>query len=112
MGSRRTLSADTSWPAPGSKFEVELAGGAQDHTEVLALDPGRRIQLHAGARVFGPAKVTIALKESAGGTEVTLVEDPDGKFAPLRLVPPVHLAIKLRNVESLRRFKQLVLDRG
>lgn len=112
MGSRRTLSADTSWPAPGSRFEVEIAGGHQDHTEVLAIDPGRRIQLHAADRVLGPAKVTIELRPEGDGTHVTLVEDPDGKIAPLRLLPPVHLAIRLRNVESLRRFRQLVLDRA
>jgi hypothetical protein len=112
VGSDRTLSADPRFPAVGSEFEVRLAGGAQDKTKVRELQPGRRIVLDAAARVFGPARVSIELSSANGGTDVTIVEDPAGKIAPLRLLPPVQLAIKLRNVESLRRFRRLVESRA
>jgi uncharacterized protein YndB with AHSA1/START domain len=107
VGADKTLEADASWPAPGSKFEVQLAGGAQDHTEVESVDPGRRIVLLAARRMYGPARVTIELSPANGGTDVTMVEDPAGKLAPLRFVPPVHLAIRLRNKESLDRLRKL-----
>ncbi len=106
VGSDRTLSADDSWPLPGSAFRVRLATRHVDRTEVCAVDPGRRIVLEVGSRV-GPAKVTIELAEADGGTDVTLIEDPTGKVAPLRFLPPVQLLIKARNVESLRRLRRL-----
>ncbi len=74
--------------------------------------PPRKIVLDAAARVLGPARVTIELAAANGGTDVTLVEDPAGKLSLLRFVPPVQLAIKLRNVESLRRLRKLVLARS
>jgi uncharacterized protein YndB with AHSA1/START domain len=107
VGADKTLEADASWPAPGSRFEVRLAGGAQDHTEVREMDPGRRIVLIAARRMYGPAKVTIELAANNGGTDVTMIEDPVGKLAPLRFIPPLHLAIRLRNKESLSRLQRL-----
>jgi uncharacterized protein YndB with AHSA1/START domain len=112
VGSDKTLSADADFPAPGTKFEVQVAGGAQDKTEVRELSPPRRIVLDAGARWLGPARVTIELAAADGGTEVTIIEDPAGKMSPLRFAPLVQLAIKLRNVESLRRFRRLVQSRS
>jgi uncharacterized protein YndB with AHSA1/START domain len=112
VGSDRTLSADANFPAAGTKFEVQVAGGAQDETEVREVFPPRKIVLYAAARWLGPARVTIELAAANGGTEVTIIEDPAGKLSPLRFAPLVQLAIKLRNVESLRRFRRLVESRS
>jgi uncharacterized protein YndB with AHSA1/START domain len=109
VGSDRTVEADADWPAPGSKFKVRLAFGHHDYTHSRALDPGRRIVLDAAGGPMGAARVTITLEGDDTGTRVSLVEDPP---APLRWVPPLHWAIRLRNVESLRRFKRLVEATG
>jgi uncharacterized protein YndB with AHSA1/START domain len=109
VGADRTLRADSSWPAVGSEFEVHLGLGLRDTTTVKELDPGRRIVLHAASSWVGPARVDIALEREGSGTRVTIVEDPVSKLAPLRYFPPVQAAIKLRNVESLRRLRKLAV---
>lgn len=110
VGTDRTTDADANWPAPGSAFRVHVAFGHVDSTKVEAVIPGKRIVLLAAASYLGPARVTIELEPDGDGTRVTLIEDPAGKVAPMRFFPPAHLAIRLRNVESLRRFKRLAED--
>ncbi len=112
VGSDRTLSADAGWPAPGSEFRVRLALGLTDTTKSRELDLGRRIVLDAAAGIFGPARVTITTEQRNGGTCVTMVEDPAGKVRPLRYVPAVHLLLRLRNLESLRRLRTIVETEG
>jgi uncharacterized protein YndB with AHSA1/START domain len=112
VGTDRTLESDPEFPAPGSKFKVHIALGLKDHTKVVEVDPGHSIVLDAAASFFGPVRVTIELEPAGSGTHVTLVEDPHGKLFPWKYFPPAHLAIKLRNVESLRRFSRLVKARA
>ena len=112
VGSDRTLSADRTWPAPGSAFRVRLPLGFTDSTKSRELRSGTRIVLDAAAGIFGPARVTITTEPREGGTRVTMVEDPAGKLAPLRYVPAVHLLLRLRNIESLRRLRKLVETGG
>jgi len=111
VGADRTLEADASWPTPGSRFKVRLAGGVEDFTESLEVADGERIVVNAAAGIFGPARVTIVLRPESAGTRVTMVEDPAGKLALLRAVPAVHLALRVRNAESLRRLRRLALAR-
>ena len=108
VGSDRTLSADAAWPEPGSEFRVRLPLGFEDSTTSRELEAGRRIVLDAAAGIFGPARVTITTEPHRGGTCLTMVEDPAGKLALLRYLPPMHLVLRLRNVESLRRLRTLV----
>jgi uncharacterized protein YndB with AHSA1/START domain len=112
VGTDRTVRADRGFPAPGSGFDVHVAFGHVDRTEVVDLQPGRRIVLDAAANVLGPARVTIETSARDGGTDVTIVEDPHGKALPLKLLPPVHLLIRLRNVESLRRLRRIARERA
>jgi uncharacterized protein YndB with AHSA1/START domain len=111
VGTDRTIGVDPRWPAPGSYFRVHVAAGYADRTVVREIEPGRRLVLDAAAGVLGPARVTITLEAEDGGTRLTLIEDPAGKLSPLRLVPFVHVAIRLRNRESLRRLQRLVSER-
>ena len=46
------------------------------------------------------------------GTKLTIVEDPSGWTAPLKLSPAVHLLIRLRNTETLRRLKRIAERRS
>jgi len=112
VGTDRTIEADPDWPRPGSSFQVHVALGFADRTTVREVLPGKRIVVDAAAGYLGPARVTIELAPEGAGTRVTMVEDPAGKALPLRFVPPVHLLIRLRNVESLRRLERLVLERA
>jgi uncharacterized protein YndB with AHSA1/START domain len=113
VGTDRTLKADPGFPAQDTAFQVHIALGLKDETRVVEVDPPRHIVLDAAASFFGPARVTIDL-EPAGPdkTRVTLIENPHGKMIPWKFFPPAHIGIKLRNVESLRRFERLVLARA
>jgi uncharacterized protein YndB with AHSA1/START domain len=111
VGSKRTVTADPTWPAPGSAFKVEVGVGPLsylDRTEAKEVDAGRRIVLNAGGGGWAGARVEIILRANGDGTHLTMVEDPTGPSKPLRLLPPLQWAIRLRNVESLRRLKRIV----
>jgi uncharacterized protein YndB with AHSA1/START domain len=112
VGSKRVRDADPSWPAPGSRFHHTVGIGpftVDDHTESLAYDPPRRLELCAKARPLGLAMVTIELEPQEGGTCVRLTENPGGIQKPLALLPPLQLLAKARNAKSLERIERLAL---
>jgi uncharacterized protein YndB with AHSA1/START domain len=114
VGSKTVRDADDGFPAPGTRFHHAVGIGpltVRDHTEVVAVEPARLLRLRAKARPVGTAAVQLELKRADGGTTVRMSERPDGVFAPLALNPLVHLVIKLRNAESLRRLERLALRR-
>src|SRR3954447_14905641 len=84
VGADRTLEADEHWPQRGARFKVHLGLGIKDHTTVRDVVPGKSIVLDAAASYLGPARVSIDLTPSRDGTEVTMIEDPAGKFFALR----------------------------
>jgi uncharacterized protein YndB with AHSA1/START domain len=114
VGSKRIRDADPGWPAPGTVFHHTIGLGPltrDDHTESLAADPPRRLELRAKGRPLGTAKVTLELLPHAGGTLVRMTENPDGLFAPLKLNPAVHVLTRYRNAESLMRLEELAARR-
>lgn len=112
VGTDATVNADHDWPAPGAAFRVHVGLGHVDATTSVQVEPGRKVVVDAASAQLGPARVTIELEPRDGGTTVTLIEDPRGKLAPLRWFPPLQMAIKLRNVESLRRLEKVVQARS
>jgi uncharacterized protein YndB with AHSA1/START domain len=108
VGSKKTVSADPDWPQPGADFRVKVGVGPltyTDRTVAEAFDSPHRIVLTAGGGGVAGARVEIRLQPDGDGTRITLVETP--AINALRLFPPIHWAIKARNVESLRRLKRL-----
>ena len=115
VGTTEIRGADPDWPAVGTKLHHTVGFpplGTQDHTEVVAVRKDERLELDAVARPFGRAKVELLLEPSGMGTKLTIVEDPSGWTSPLKLNPAVHLLIRLRNVETLRRLKRIVERRS
>jgi uncharacterized protein YndB with AHSA1/START domain len=106
VGCDRTLVADSDWPAHGTTFDVRLAVGVTYVTRCTEVVPGERIVLESSGPL-GAATVRIELADEGTGTRVRRTEDPAGITAPLRLLPPAHWAIRLRNHESLRRLRRL-----
>jgi uncharacterized protein YndB with AHSA1/START domain len=110
VGTTRIRSADDEWPAVGSRLHHTVGFpplGTRDHTEVVSVDRPSRLELEAVARPFGKAKVELQLEAAGEGTKLTIVEDPSGWTSPLKLNPAVHLLIRLRNLETLRRLKAI-----
>jgi uncharacterized protein YndB with AHSA1/START domain len=110
VGSDTIRDADPSWPAVGSRFHHRVGFGplkVNDHTEVVAMEPARRLELRAKARPLGTARVALDLERRGGGTLVTMVEDAGDPLTKLLFNPLTHLLVRLRNGESLRRLEQL-----
>jgi uncharacterized protein YndB with AHSA1/START domain len=110
VGSDTIRDADAAWPAVGSRFHHRVGIGplkVNDHTEVLAMEPARRLELHAKARPLGTAKVALDLERRGGGTMVTMVEDPGDPLTRLLFNPITHFLVRRRNDESLRRLERL-----
>lgn len=113
VGSRQILSADPDWPAPGTEFRHKIGLGpltTSDTTEVLEADPPRRLVLRAKARPLGVMVVVLELEPAGAGTRVTMVEDPEGAWW-LAYPPPMHLPMRLRNDETLRRLARAAAER-
>jgi uncharacterized protein YndB with AHSA1/START domain len=112
VGSKGVRDADAGFPAPGTKFHHTIGVGPltlRDHTEVIEAEPHRLLRLRAKGRPVGTATVTLKLAPVDGGTQVEIVEHPDGYTSILALNPVLQLLTKVRNAESLSRLEDLAL---
>lgn len=116
VGASRMRDVDAGWPAVGTKLHHSVGawpGLIDDDTEVLEVEPGRKLVLQAKAWPGGEATVAIELSATTEGrTRVTMWED--ATKGPGTLVPGLVRApmIKWRNVEALRRLALLVEGRA
>ena len=112
VGSKYIRDADAAFPAVGTKLHHTIGVGPltlKDHTEVLEAEPPRRLKLRAKGRPLGTASVELELEPGDGGTHVTIIEDPDQMWTPLKYNPLLQLAARMRNAESLMRLEELAL---
>jgi uncharacterized protein YndB with AHSA1/START domain len=105
------------WPAVGSRFFHTVGVGplkTKDNTEVVECEPERRLVLQAHARPAGVAEVIFTLDALDDGsrTDVTIEEFPTEGVAKAIDNPIQDGAIKVRNVETLRRLAKQVADRS
>jgi len=115
VGSDTIRDADAGWPAAGTRFYHRVGWGpvkVNDHTEVLAVDPARRLQLRARARPLGTAIVTLELEPRGAATLVTMTENAGDPFTRLLFNPATHWLVRRRNDESLRRLEELARRPG
>jgi uncharacterized protein YndB with AHSA1/START domain len=111
VGSDTIRDADPNWPAVGSRFHHRVGAGpfkVNDHTEVVDVDPLRKLVLHARARPVGTALVTMLWEPRDGGSWVTMKEEAGDPLSRLGINPLTDWIVHLRNTESLRRFKRIV----
>ena len=110
VGSSDIRDWDEAWPAAGSRFHHRVGLKpltVSDHTEAVETDAPRRLVMRAKARPLGVARVELLIEPHPEGSMVVMVEDPDVPLARWLVPPPVHLLIRVRNAESLRRLKRL-----
>src|SRR4051794_2670488 len=115
VGSREIVRWDPHWPQRGARLQhrTGLPGlTLSDQTEVLDSEPGRRLLLRAKARPVGAANIELVVAEHPAGTEVTMIEDPAIPFPRLLFPAPLHLLVRLRNREALRRLGALAERAG
>ena len=114
VGADTIRDADPTWPAKGSRFYHRVGMGPlklNDHTEVLEVDPPRKLVLHARARPLGTAKVTLLLTPQGDATHVTMREEAGDPLSRLAINPLTDWLVHHRNVESLRRLKGIAETR-
>jgi uncharacterized protein YndB with AHSA1/START domain len=110
VGAKRIRSVDPSWPAIGSKFRHTVGAGPltiHDESEVLDVEPRRRLKLRVRARPAGEAHVTLTLA-SDGGNRTTVEMEEHAVRGLAMLVGRNPIADRLlagRNAEALRRLK-------
>ncbi|MDH2413146.1 SRPBCC family protein [Nocardioides sp. CER19] len=115
VGACRIRGVDDTWPEPGSRLHHSVGVWPvviDDHTESLACDPGKRLELQARAWPLGEARVVLTLRPSGEDTEIEIEEDlthgPGGLLPrPLRAG-----ALHVRNLETLKRLAMLAEGRA
>ncbi len=116
VGAKRIRGVDPGFPARGTRFFPVVGIGPLElpaETEVLEVEPGRRLVLHAKASPLGTAINEIVLEpDGTGGTTVHFREDPGDRLSAFLFTPLTHLLVRGRNEESLRRLKSLAEDRA
>jgi short-subunit dehydrogenase/uncharacterized protein YndB with AHSA1/START domain len=115
VGAAAVKEHDDEFPAVGSRFRHQVGlrpFALSDHTEVIDVDPPRRIALKAKARPLGTANIVIELDERAGGTDIFMRESPGDRLTALLAGNRVaDIALQLRNAEALSRLKRMVEKR-
>jgi NAD(P)-dependent dehydrogenase (short-subunit alcohol dehydrogenase family)/uncharacterized protein YndB with AHSA1/START domain len=103
---------DAEFPRVGSRFHHEVGSWplhVRDHSEVIEVDPPRRLVLKAKVRPLGTATIELDLEESEGGTELRMEEAPGDRLTSLVVGNPVaDTALRVRNAEALARLKRAV----
>jgi uncharacterized protein YndB with AHSA1/START domain len=110
VGTSAIRAVDAHWPSTGSRLHYTVGRGPlrhEGHTEVVSVDPGRRLELEAHAWPLGTARIEICVEQVGDGSRVLMIEHPARGAAAALHNPVVDLLIKLRNVEALRRLERL-----
>ena len=115
VGATRMREVDDSWPQVGSKLHHSVGvwpAVIDDYTEVLEVEPLRRLALRARGWPMGEAEVVLELEELGSTTNVRIIEDATAGPGQLVPAPVRHPMIKIRNVEALARLAHLVEGRA
>ena len=114
VGAKEVRTHDPAWPAKGTELHHTSGLGplqVRDRTRVEAVDPPARLELLAGLRPLGQARVVFTLRPVGDGTLLRIEE----AFAsgPLRRLPAgiTDRMIAARNLEVLRRVSEEVQQR-
>jgi uncharacterized protein YndB with AHSA1/START domain len=115
VGATRMREVDDTWPQVGSKLHHSVGvwpAVIDDYTEVLEVEPLRRLALRARGWPMGEARVVLELEELGSTTNVRIIEDATAGPGMLVPAPLRHPMIKVRNVEALERLAHLVEGRA
>jgi hypothetical protein len=109
VGTRGTREVTPDFPAPGSVIHYAVGRGPfrkDDKTVSLSCQAPRCLELEAHAWPFGTLSIVLRLSDVDGGVTVTIEEAPKKGLLRTLHNPLIDLAIKARNVETLRRLEK------
>ena len=114
VGTRAIRAVDAGWPEVGSALHYTVGYGPlrhDDRTLSTCYEPPGRLCLQAQAWPAGSAAIELSVEDVAGGCRVSIREEPDRGLAKTLHNPLLDLAVKVRNVETLRRLERIALSR-
>jgi uncharacterized protein YndB with AHSA1/START domain len=116
LGTKDVRGVDHDWPKVGSVFHHSIGFGPlhiEDDTEIVGIDPPRRLDLSARMGPVGSAAIRLVL-HPMGRRRTKVVMEETAQSGPLRLAPRrlLHRAVGIRNAGSLRRLARLVEKAG
>ena len=115
VGTRKVRDVTGPWPEPGGQIHYtagHLPLRKDDVTTSVAYEPDHRLQLEARAWPAGSLHIEIQVLSSPTGSTVVIEEHPKTGVLKTLHLPLVDLAIKLRNVETLRRLERRVREQA
>lgn len=117
VGATRMRDVDDAWPEPGSRLHHSIGVWPltiDDHTESLAAEEERRLELRARGWPAGEAQVVLHLAPRDGGSSTQVVLEEWATSGPGQLVPDAveQTLLGWRNAESLLRLSFLAERRG
>ena len=114
VGASRIRDVEPGWPAVGTRIHHSVGvwpALIDDNTEVLEVEPQRRIRLRARGWPIGEAEVVIELTPIGAHTEVEIREQAVAGPGVLVPEPLKGLSLKWRNTETLRRLAYIAENR-
>lgn len=114
VGAAHIRGVDEHWPEPGSKLHHQVGSWPlmiKDNTEVLEVDPPRRIVLQARAWPAGEVRIEISVEPAADGSAVTMSERPTHGPGQWLRNPLQDAVLRRRNHESLARLAAIAENR-
>lgn len=116
VGNSHVREVDPGWPQVGTR--IHHSAGAwpvqiPDSTEVVAVEPGRFLELDAKLRLFGAARIRFTLTPTYSGHGTRIVMAEEAVRGPGGLIPTQvqGLLLRPRNLESLARLGDLAVGR-
>lgn len=113
VGTSEVRHVDEDWPSVGSRIHPTIRMGLLESKGVTTIEdatPPWQLTMRAASGPFGTAVVSVRLRPDGRGTRATLIEDPASRLVALN--PAVHVALAVRNTESLRRLRALAEGGG
>jgi uncharacterized protein YndB with AHSA1/START domain len=114
IGAEAVDHVDAAWPRPGSGFDHRVGVGPlalPDHSEVLAIEPDRLLELRVRARPLIAAIVTFRVIGDDHRCVVTMEEEPARRIIGNLVRPVMDPVIHVRNHRSLGRLATVVRQR-
>lgn len=111
VGTRMIREVDEGWPSPGARLHYTAGWWPlrkDDVTTSQAYEPDGRLVLEANAWPAGTVGIVLSAETVPGGVAVTIDESPARGLLKTVNNPVLEGAVKLRNVETLRRLEKQV----
>jgi hypothetical protein len=110
VGASHMRAVDARWPEVGSKLHHSAGMWPillKDETEVVAVEPRRRIELIARGRPLGQARIVLTIEDDPAGCLVTIDEKPIKGPGSWLDNPAAEAVLRRRNEESMARLVAL-----